>query len=305
MKMMEEALIGIVLVNYNSAEDTIECIESLKKMTYSNYRIIVADNSSSDYSLEALYKKKNETDFELLELDENRGFSAGNNAGIRLALELGAEYVLLLNNDTLVEPDFLKRLMEAGMDIPADSVMTCTILYADDKEKIWYAGGSYNLRTAKVSQLGMGKGWQPVQDKLVEVTFASGCCMCIPASVIRDVGFLDESYFLYEEDTDYCYRLWKKMIKIYYVPKAIIYHKVSSSTSKTKKISGITQYYMIRNKYFFINKYYKDCWKIIPYIHTFMMYSYYCLRYGAKVKYIVWGICDFWQGKMYKTNRKL
>ena len=274
-------------------------------MTYSNYRIIVADNNSSDNSLKVLYEKKKEVDFELLELAENRGFSAGNNAGIRLALELGTEYVLLLNNDTLVERDFLKRLMEAKADLPVNSVMTSTILYADDKEKIWYAGGSYNLRTAKVSQLGMGKGWQPVQDRVVEVTFASGCCMCIPAAVIRYVGLLDESYFLYEEDTDYCFRLWRKEIKIYYVPKAIIYHKVSSSTSKTKKISGTTQYYMIRNKYFFIKKHYRGCQKIIPYIHSFMMYIYYCIRYGVEVKYIVWSICDFWQGKMYKTNRKL
>ena len=144
-----------------------------------------------------------------------------------------------------------------------------------------------------------------MQEKAVEVTFASGCCMCIPSAVVRNVGLLDESYFLYEEDVDYCFRLRQKEIKIYYVPKAIIYHKVSSSTSKTRKMSGTTQYYMIRNKYFFIKKYYKGCRKIIPYIHSFMMYTYYCLRYGMEVKYIVWGICDFLQGKMYKTNRKL
>lgn len=302
---MKEAFIGIILVNYNGAADTLQCIDSLKRMTYSNYRIIVADNGSSDNSLKILYEKKEETDFELLELAENRGFSAGNNAGIRLALELGAEYILLLNNDTLVDRDFLKRLMEAKTDLPVDSVMTSTILYADDKEKIWYAGGTYNLRTAKVSQLGMGKGWQPVQEKALEVTFASGCCMCLPAAAVRYVGLLDESYFLYEEDVDYCFRLWQKEIKIYYVPKAIIYHKVSSSTSKTRKMSGTTQYYMIRNKYFFIKKYYKGCRKIIPYIHSFMMYIYYCLRHGMEVKYIVWGICDFWHGKMYRTNRKL
>ncbi len=302
---MKEAFIGIVLVNYNGAADTVQCIDSLKKMTYSNYRIIVADNGSSDNSLKILHEKKKEIDFELLELAENRGFSAGNNAGIRLALELGAEYVLLLNNDTLVDRDFLKRLMEAKADLPVSSVVTSTILYADDKEKIWYAGGTYNLRTAKVSQLGMGKGWQQLQEKALEVTFASGCCMCIPATVVRYVGLLDESYFLYEEDVDYCFRLWQKEIKIYYVPKAIIYHKVSSSTSTTRKMSGTTQYYMIRNKYFFIKKHYKGCRKMIPYIHSFMMYTYYCLRYGMEVKYIVWGICDFWQGKMYKTNRKL
>ena len=134
---MEEALIGIVLVNYNGAADTVQCIDSLKKMTYSNYRIIVVDNGSSDNSLKILYEKKKETDFKLLELAENRGFSAGNNAGICLALDLGAEYILLLNNDTLAERDFLKRLMEAKADLPLDSVVTSTILYADDKEKIW------------------------------------------------------------------------------------------------------------------------------------------------------------------------
>ena len=302
---MKEAFVGIVLVNYNGAADTIECIDSLIEMTYSNYKIIVVENGSSDHSLSSLRDKKKINDFELLELTENRGFSAGNNAGIQLALELGAEYILLLNNDTLVEPDFLKDLMMEVADIPEGSVRTSTILYADDKEKVWYAGGFYDLRTAKVSQAGMGTPWKPIQDQSVEVSFISGCCMCIPAPVIRDVGLLDESYFLYEEDTDYCQRLQQKGIKLYYVPKAVIYHKVSSSTSKTEKMSGTTQYYMVRNKYFFIKKYYKGSSKIIPYIHSFLMYCYYCIRYGLKIKYIAWGIHDFFYGKMYKTNRKL
>ncbi|WP_333646093.1 glycosyltransferase family 2 protein [Lacrimispora sp.] len=303
--MMEEAFIGIVLVNYNGVKDTIECIDSLKKMTYSNYRIIVVDNNSSDNSLKILHEKKEEIDFELLELNENKGFSAGNNAGIRLAFELGVKYILLLNNDTLVEPDFLKKLMVAEKNILVNSVMTSTILYADNKEKIWYAGGSYDLKTSKVSQWGMGKQWFPMRDKWVEVTFISGCCMCIPVSIIPNIGFLDEDYFLYEEDTDYCIRIRQKGIKLYYVPNAVIYHKVSSSTSKAEKMSGTTQYYMVRNKYFLIKKYYKGRYRIIPYIHSFMMYSYYCLRYGMEMKYIMWGIYDFWRGKMHKTNRKL
>lgn len=301
---MEEALVGIILVNFNGSRDTIECIDSLKKMTYCNYRIIAVDNNSSDDSLEKLREKKKKTDFELLELKENRGFSAGNNAGIRLALEIGVEYILLLNNDTLAEQDFLKNLMEAVSHIPENSVTTGTIFYAGDREKIWYAGGSFNWKTAKVSHTGMGRPFE-AGNGLGEVTFISGCCMCIPAVVIQKIGFLDESYFLYEEDVDYCCRLMENGVRLYYIPSAVLYHKVSSSTSKVKKMSGTTQYYMVRNKYVFIKKHYKGRQRVIPYIHSFLMYAYYCIRYGMNMKYVILGMLDFFRKKMFKSERKL
>ena len=300
-----EKLVGIILVNYNGALDTIECIESINKMSYKNYRIFVVDNYSTDNSVELLYQKKGELAFELIELPENKGFSAGNNSGITLALQMGVEYILLLNNDTIVEQDFLRNLMNETAIVTKDSVLTGTIYYASQKNKIWYAEGKFHLNRAKVTQIGLKSKDGRLPGKAVKVTFASGCCMCIPALVFQKVGQLDESYFLYEEDVDYCYRLLQYGLDIYYVPNAILYHKVSSSTTKTEKMSAITQYYMVRNKFIFINRYYKFAQKIVPYIHSLLMYTYYCIRYGMTPKYVFWGITDFLKGKKYKTERKL
>lgn len=300
-----EKFVGIILVNYNGAMDTIECIESINKMSYRNYRIFVVDNYSTDNSVELLSQKKKELAFDLIELPENKGFSAGNNYGIAMALQMGAEYVLLLNNDTIADSDFLRNLMNKTANITKGSVLTGTIYYASQKNKIWYAEGEFHLNTAKVTQIGLKSKKGKLPGQAVKVTFASGCCMCIPAFVFQKVGLLDESYFLYEEDVDYCYRLLQNGIDIYYIPDAVLYHKVSSSTTKTEKMSAVTQYYMVRNKFIFISRYYKFVQKIVPYIHSVLMYTYYCIRYGMAPKYVLWGITDFLKGKKYKTERTL
>lgn len=300
-----EKRIGIILVNYNGVTDTIDCIESLNKMSYKNFQTIVVDNKSSDCSLKVLLEKKNELRFELIALNENKGFSAGNNAGICKAIQIGAEYVLLLNNDTIVDQYFLEKLMREEVVSSGLCVTTGTIFYANNKNKIWYAAGQFHPYLAKVSQIGLNYNKGKIPQNPIKVSFASGCCMCIPISVIEKVGLLDESYFLYEEDVDYCYRLMRKSINIYYVPDAVLYHKISSSTTKTDKMSAVTQYYMVRNKYNFINRYYKGLRRIIPGTHSLLMYSYYCLRYGMHPKYVIWGIVDSLKGKTSKTERKL
>lgn len=301
----KEPLVGIIIVNFNGITDTIECIDSIKEMSYENYRIIVVDNNSSDDSVEQLRKKQLETDFELIECEDNLGFSAGNNVGMRHAIHIGVEYVLLLNNDTITEVSFLKSLMEKTKELPENSVTTGTIYYANSKKVIWYSGGNFDYKTAKVSHYGFGSEAWTIPTDPVETTFISGCCVCIPVSVIKKVGYLDEVYFLYEEDVDYCYRMMQHDIKLFYIPDAVIYHKVSSSTSKERKMSGVTQYYMVRNKYFFIKKYYSGIRKIKPYCYVFAMYVYYCARYGMNIRYVAMGIQDFLSGKMKKTDRKI
>lgn len=300
-----EKCIGIILVNYNGATDTIDCIESLNKMSYKNFQIIVVDNKSTDDSLKLLYQKKDVLKYEVIALNQNRGFSAGNNVGILKAIQNGVKYVLLLNNDTIVDSYFLERLMREEIIASDACVITGTIYYASNKNRIWYAAGQFHPYLAKVSQIGLKYNKAKLPLNPIKVSFASGCCMCIPVSVIEAVGFLDESYFLYEEDVDYCYRLICKNIDIYYVPDAVLYHKISSSTTKTDKMSAVTQYYMVRNKYIFINRYYKGLRRIIPYTHSFLMYFYYCLRYGMEPKYLIWAIVDFLNGKTFKTERKL
>lgn len=301
----KEPFIAIILVNYNGLTDTVECIDSILQMTYRNYKIIVVDNKSTDDSVKNLREKQLSAEFELIECKKNLGFSAGNNVGIQYAIEMGVEYVLLLNNDTIVDRGFLKTLIKRTIELPHDSVTTGTIYYSANRKMIWYGGGGFNKKTGKVSHFGFKRLNFKLPEKTVEVTFISGCCMCIPISVIKRVGLLDEIYFLYEEDMDYCYRLQNEGVKLFYIPDAILYHKVSSSTTKMNHMSGTTQYYMVRNKFFFIKKYYTGFRKIKPYCYSFAMYCYYCIRYGMNIKYVAMGIHDFLNKKMMKTDRKL
>ena len=179
-----------------------------------------------------------------------------------------ADYIVLLNNDTVVEPDFLKYLLES-FTVPSVGITTSKILYESERNKIWYNGGNINFQTAKIKHFDFNGINSEAKDRRGFVSFISGCCMCISRETIDRIGLLDESYFLYEEDTDYCMRALNNDIKLFYESKSVIYHKVSSSTGK---VNGLIQYYMVRNKLFFIKKYYKGINKIVAYIYSMFLF---------------------------------
>lgn len=242
-----EPLIHIILVNYNGFSDTIECVESLKKITYSNYVIIVVDNKSTNVSMEnqLAYLQKNTV---YICSDENLGFSGGNNIGIKYARENKADYVLLLNNDTTVEPDFLTKLVAAAEEKKDNGIFGCKIMYYWDREKIWFDGGTFDAKTGNTSHYHKNE----TKDDIEAVTFLTGCLMLIPIKILGDIGMLDESYFLYAEDTDYCCRVMNVGYQLYYCPDAVIYHKEGASVGTT---SNLKQYYVERNGLYICKKY--------------------------------------------------
>ncbi len=260
-------MVYIILLNYNGVKDTIDCISSIKKNNYNSYRIVVVDNASTDNSLEILRKEKDVYDFDLVISNKNNGFSAGNNLGIQFALKNKAEYILLLNNDTIVEKDFLINLLETEKKYNNDIVVTSKILYFASKNMIWYGGGSFNKITSRVKHIGINKIDDKINNIEKEVTFISGCCMLIPSKILLKVGLFEEKYFLYCEDTDYCCRLMKNNIKMIYNPKSIIYHKVNGST---KKISNMITYYNVRNKKLIIKLYINGFKKFFANIYFYM-----------------------------------
>ena len=243
--MANRPKVSIILVNYNGYGDTIECLQSLREISYSNYEVIIVDNASTNESVEEIKNVIREG--EILVLSEvNGGFSAGNNIGIRYALEHGAEYCLLLNNDTVVEPIFLDNLIDGFSFSERAGLTIGKILYESKREIIWYAGGSLSRKTARTEHWHYRERDEGLSDKPQKVSFATGCCMCLSRLTIETVGLMDESYFLYEEDADYCCRITDAGFDMIYVPQARIYHKVNASTG-TK--SHLSQYYSIRNKY--------------------------------------------------------
>jgi len=257
----------IILLNYNGFNDTRECVESLHKITYPNYQIVVIDNNSSSgdvHNLRALGGG-----IHLIESDKNLGFSGGNNLGIKFALNSGATYIMLLNNDTIVEPDFLEKLIDGFSNDEHIGITVPKINYYAEKEKVWYGGGYISKYRASGFTDGDGEDESNYgNDKYV--TFATGCCLLIKAAGISKVGLMDEEYFLYLEDTDYCMRFINAGFRIKYIGDGKIYHKVSAATQKRNALLPV--YYVTRNRLYFAKKFFaSEFWLISACVHALFL----------------------------------
>jgi len=240
--------IAIVIVNYKGKADTLECLQSLAELTYPHFEIIVVDQASGDGTLEEIA-----VSFPAvltIANPENNGFAGGNNIGVKAALERGAEYTFLLNNDTTVEPGLLEKLLAVAEREAKIGIVGPMMLYHAEPHTVWSAGATVNWRGDSVL-VGEGK---PDDDVTVngaarEVDFIVGCAQLIKRAVWEQVGLFDESYFLYYEESDFCRRVHKAGWSIVYEPGARMWHKVSRSTGAG---SPLTLYYMRRNALRFV-----------------------------------------------------
>lgn len=245
-------LVSIILVNYNGYEDTVECVRSLKEIDYDNYEVIVVDNGSttSPTDLQTSYLSDNTC---FIRNKENLGFAGGNNVGIRMALTHNPQYLLLLNNDTVVKKDFLSQLVEIAESRSDVGIVCGKIYWFDEPDILWYDGGAINRETCITTHYNYNKIDNHKKNlEIKEITFATGCMWLIPIQAQKIVGYLSEKYFLYAEDDDYCCRIIDAGLKIYYNPASVIYHKVSRSTGA---MSTNTQYYTARNQLMIIHKF--------------------------------------------------
>lgn len=239
--------VAVVLVNYNGLKDSVECIESIRKSDCSDdITIVLVDNASKVN--EAGIIKEQFGDVVVIRSEVNGGFSAGNNIGIKYALKAGFEYILLLNNDTIIDSHMVSVLRNQCDEMV---VTVPKMLYYSEPEKIWYGGGEINRWTGNAKHRRMNQIDNSNEEEVV--TFATGCCMMIHTDTLKKVGLLDESYFMYCEDTDFCIRLMQNNIKIKYIPSAKLWHKVSSSTGGEK--SPFNTYYITRNRLNYVKKY--------------------------------------------------
>ncbi len=282
--------ISIIILNWNGWQDTIECLESLYRITYPNYEVIVVDNGSKDESIQKIkrwadgkivvnsnffkynpnnkplryfeYTKKelengsyleekkkldnllsNKKLF-ILKNDKNYGFAEGNNVAIRQILkENKSKYVLLLNNDTVVDPNFLTELARVAEGDKEIGIVGPKIYYYNNSKKIWFAGG-------KISKLGKINfpNSNTIDNRKITITkkidFLTGCALLIKREVLTKIGLLDPSYFLYTEDVDFCYKTKKANYKIVFIPKSFIWHKINKSSQNN---SFGYLYYTTRN----------------------------------------------------------
>lgn len=243
-----DSRVAVVIVDFNGLGDTSRCLDSLERINYQNYSIYLVDNGGSQpaelAALCAGYEKVN-----YLRSDENLGFSGGNNLALRV-LDDAFDYVLLLNNDTVVTPNFLNRLIAVADE---NTLVGSKIYYWGEKERLWYAGGFSSRSLCKAWQSGFHKMESDFKDKgSRQVSFISGCCLLIPTKCLREVGLLEDSYFLYFEDTDYCFRALDAGFRLWYEADSVIFHCVSASAGHD---TPLRNYYMIRNRRYFIDRF--------------------------------------------------
>lgn len=230
--------VGIVISNYNGWQDTVQCLKSLKKQTYRDFEIILLDDASTNDSVQQLQKHLTENTV-FLPQEANSGFAAVNNVGMRRALADGCDWVLLLNNDTVVAPDFLETLLR---ETPAGAVSCPKMLFLDPPDEIWFAGGELDRATGKVKHLGGHEKDGPAFAEKKQVSFITFCCVLLPRQVVEEVGFLDETLFMYCEDVDYCIRLADAGVSLWFLPDARIWHKAGGSAG-----GMLSVYYITRN----------------------------------------------------------
>ena len=293
--MEQQPLVGVILVNYNGYNDTVECVDSIKKNKYSNYVIVIVDNGASENDILNLKYGMDEK-VHIIASSDNLGFAGGNNLGCQYAIDvLGVEYVLLLNNDTCVDDMFLVEAMKNMIIKKAHCIITGRIICYYDKQKLWYAGGLLDIKHGIAKHI-VDDRYHDTRCK--RVGFASGCFMLVPVSAYLCVKKMCEDYFLYYEDADFSCALVKAGYPIYYCNNSIIYHKVNASTGR---LSPTSLYYSTRNRLLFVKK--NGSNKAVGYFSTLLMCFRSVIKHPKRLPVIANALIDFLTNQSGKWNK--
>jgi GT2 family glycosyltransferase len=232
---MHDGPLHVIILNWNGERVIEPCLESLGAVADPPLSIIVVDNASSDSSPRIVRERF--PHIELIVNERNLLFAEGNNVGIRRALARGAGAVLLLNNDTEVDPLFARRMLDALESDDRAGIVGPKIFYHDDPERLWYGGGGFYPLIWVPRHVDIRKLDGEIHSSPGDTGYVSGCAMLVRAAVFEDVGLLDPGYVMYCEDVDFCLRARRRGWRCRYEPRALVWHKVSSSSG-----GGFTPY---------------------------------------------------------------
>lgn len=221
--------LAVILLNWNNWADTLDCLRQLRALDLADAALdlLVVDNGSSQPMPAGL---ADQTDVTLHQMGFNAGFAAGNNAGIRLALERGAQMVLLVNTDTVLPPGFLQPLVDCLQTHPQAGIVCPKMLLADDPHTIWFAGGKFREPRLLGEMVGMHERDAGQYDTARPMDFAIGTCMLVRRAVFESIGLLDDLFFFYHEDVDFSLRARAAGFEIWYEPASTMHHRVAQST---------------------------------------------------------------------------
>jgi GT2 family glycosyltransferase len=236
----------IIVLTWNGREDTLACLKSLRGVDYPNWEVLVVDNGSEDGTVDAIHR--DHPWVTVIETGRNLGFTGGNNVGIEAALHRGANFLLLLNNDTIVDSNLLRAFVQTAQEHPDAGVFGAKIYYFSDPRRLWFAGARWDPTTVLSFQsvgegmLDDGGAFDEVQDSV----YANGCAMFFRASVVKAVGTLDDRFFILFEEVDWCFRARRAGFRCLFVPGAKVWHKISTTFGGERSI--VYEYFEFRNR---------------------------------------------------------
>lgn len=290
--------VAIVILNWNGKEETIECLESVSKIDYPLFEIVVVDNGSTDGSADAIRELFG--DIAIIANEENLGYTGGNNVGIQYALTEGFDYVCILNNDTVVDRNFLRLLVDAAEADPRVGIVGPTIYYFDKPNTIWSAGGRIDWSRGLPSLRGLNEADEGQYREVAEVDYVTGCAMLARLAMAEQIGVLDSRFFMYFEEVDWCVRAIRYGFKILQVPTAKVWHKISV---EPQLVSPRVAYYMARNHLLFLKTSGVGIrtWThvIASYVRTLTSYTVRPKHRAQRAKRdaMARGVMDFWRGR--------
>jgi GT2 family glycosyltransferase len=249
------------LINYNSNKMTDDCLNSLEELNTTGFdlNVVVVDNASKEKFVDSAKQRK--FGLKIISSEKNLGFAGGQNLGIKYSLENGADYVVILNNDVILDKNLFSEMLGTFAEKDC-GIVSPKIYFAkgyefhkdryseeDFGKVIWYAGGQIDWQNVIASHIGVDEVDKGQYDEVKEIDFSSGCCEMIKREVFEKTGFFDDRYFLYYEDNDLSQRAKTKNFKIFYQPKAIMWHLNAGSTGGSG--SALQDYYITRNRLLF------------------------------------------------------
>lgn len=244
-------IVFVVVLNYNGFNETDKCIQSLKSSDYKKLEIIVIDNYSTD---DSFFKLKNRYP-ELISArcERNLGYAGGMNVGAKLAMENGANFILLTNNDMTYSKNFLFPMVSLALKDPQVGIVSPKVLYMHDKNSIYCAGGEFRLHLCGGVNMYQGKAALDFANKIRAISLAEGSCLLIKKEVYEKVGMMNEKFFMYFEDLDFSTRV-RKHFKIMYTPESVVYHKTGGGLG-WGDYTPLYYFYYTRNRLIFFANY--------------------------------------------------
>lgn len=265
-------MIGIVTVLYNSSKVLVDFFQSLEEQTFKEFVLYIVDNNSPDNSLEVAKELASRVVFKsvILPQEENWGVAKGNNIGIKRALEDGCDYVILSNNDVVLEKDCIGLLLE-GLNSQNASLAVPKIYFFGTEKIIWSAGGRFETPRCINPHRGYREKDEGQYDSICRVDYSPTCFMLIRKEVFQRVGFMDENYFVYYDDADFIWRAVRKGLEdLVYVPNSVMWHKESYSTGGSK--SDFYIHFYNRNKIYFVRKNFSFFQRIVFGVYIVVQY---------------------------------